>query len=83
MKFDSEPVYGGSVEYKKTKINTYEDKINTVFHSNKCLSLIMLDCNVGLFSSYLLMLDSTIFLIFTLSILIGSLCMRDLFLLIH
>ena len=50
--FDSEPVYGGSNKYIKTKIRLYRDKINTNFHgikipkentSYKCLSLKMLD----------------------------------------
>ena len=50
-KFDSEPVYGDNDKYIKTKINLYEDKVNTNFPgkkipkekaSYKCLSLIML-----------------------------------------
>ena len=49
IKFDSEPVYGDSV---KTKIKTYEDRINIIFHDNKmakqnvsykCLPVIILD----------------------------------------
>ena len=52
IKFDSEPVYGDNGKYIKTKIKSYEDKINTNFQvkklpkenaSYKCLSLIMLD----------------------------------------
>ena len=52
IKFDSEPVYGDNDKYIKTKIKSYEDKINTNFQgkkvpkenaSYKCLSLIMLD----------------------------------------
>ena len=51
-KFDSEPAYGDNDKYIKTKIKSYEDKINTNFQSKKipkenasykCLSLIMLD----------------------------------------
>ena len=50
-KFDSEPVYGDNDKYIKTKINSYQDKVNTNFPgkkipkekaSYKCLSLIML-----------------------------------------
>ena len=49
--FDSEPVYGDSDKYIKTKIMSYGDKVNTKFQgkkvpkeneSYKCLSLIML-----------------------------------------
>ena len=52
IKFDSEPVYGDNDKYKKIKIKSYEDEINTNFQgrkipkenpSYKCLSLIMLD----------------------------------------
>ena len=52
IKFDSEPVYGDSDKYIKTKRKLYGDKINTNFQgknipkentSYKCLSLIMLD----------------------------------------
>ena len=55
IEFDSEPVYGDSDEYIKTKIKVYVDKINTNFQgkkiqkesaSYKCLSLIMLDSAV-------------------------------------
>ena len=50
--FDSEPVYGDSDKYKKTKSKIYGDKIHSNFQgkkipkentSDKCLSLIMLD----------------------------------------
>ena len=52
IKFDSEPVYGDSDKYIKTKIKMYEDRVNTNFQGKKvpkenaaykCLSLIMLD----------------------------------------
>ena len=52
IKFDSESVYGDNDKYIKTKIKSYEDKINTNFQSKKipkenasykCLSLVMLD----------------------------------------
>ena len=52
IKFDSEPVYRDSVKYIKTKIKTYEDRINTIFHDNKmpkqnvsykCLPVTILD----------------------------------------
>ena len=51
IEFDSEPVYGDNDKYIKTKIKSYEDKVNTNFQGNKipkeiatckCLSLIML-----------------------------------------
>ena len=32
--FDSEPVYGGYDKYINTKIKSYGDKINTIFHGN-------------------------------------------------
>ena len=50
--FDSEPVYGDSDFYIKTKMKKYDNKVNTNFQgkevpkedsSYKCLSLIMLD----------------------------------------
>ena len=50
--FDSEPVYGDSDSYIKTKVKMYDNKVNTNFQgknipkgdsSYKCLSLIMLD----------------------------------------
>ena len=52
IEFDSEPVYGDSDKYIKTKIKSYGDKLNTNFEikkipkentSYKCLSLIWLD----------------------------------------
>ena len=52
IKFDSEPVYGDKDKYIKTKIKSYQDKINTNFKdkkipkesaSYKCISLIILD----------------------------------------
>ena len=52
IKFDSEPVYGDTDKYIKTKIKSYGDKVNKNFQdkkipkenaSYKCLSLIMLD----------------------------------------
>ena len=52
--FDSEPVYGDGDKYIKTKVKKYGDRVNTNFQgkkvpkkknaSDKCLSLIMLDC---------------------------------------
>ena len=35
IKFDSEPVYGDNDNYIKTKIKSYEAKINTNFQGNK------------------------------------------------
>ena len=55
IKFDNEPVYGDNDKYIKTKIKTYEEKVNINFQgkkipkentSCKCLSLIMLDSAV-------------------------------------
>ena len=52
IEFDSEPVYGDNVKYIKTKIKSYEEKVNKSFQGNKipkenasykCLSLKMLD----------------------------------------
>ena len=52
IEFDSEPVYGDSNKYIKTKTKQYGDKINTNFHkkripkenqSHKCLSLVMVE----------------------------------------
>ena len=49
IEFDSEPVYNG--KYLKTKIKSYEGKINTNFHTDKipkegpqciCLSIILI-----------------------------------------
>ena len=33
--FDSEPVYGDSDKYLKTKIKSYGDKVNTNFQNKK------------------------------------------------
>ena len=35
IKFDSEPVYGDNDQNIKTKIKSYEDKINTNFQGKK------------------------------------------------
>ena len=35
IEFDSEPVYGDSDKYIKTKIKLYEDKVNTNFQGKK------------------------------------------------
>ena len=35
IEFDCEPVYGDGDKYIKTKIKTYEDRVNTNFHSIK------------------------------------------------
>ena len=52
IELDSEPVYGDTDSYIKTKIKKYDNKVNTNFQgkevpkegsSYKCLSLIMLD----------------------------------------
>ena len=52
IKFDNESVYGDNDKYIKTKINVYDNNVNTNCHgekiptektSCKCLSLIMLD----------------------------------------
>ena len=61
IKFDSEPVYGDVDKYIKTKIKTYEDKVNTNFQgekvpkenaSYKCISLIMLDSAIRVNKKY-------------------------------
>ena len=61
--FDSEPVYGISDKYTKTKIKSYGDKVNTNFQgiklltentSYKCSSLIMLDFVIKLNKKYYL-----------------------------
>ena len=58
-KFDSEPVYGD--KYIKTKINSYNNIMNTNFHgkkvskegcSYKCLSLIVLDSVIKMDKKY-------------------------------
>ena len=54
--FDSKATYGDDDKYIKTKINTYEDSITTIFYNKKgskkipeekiprkCLSIIILD----------------------------------------
>ena len=33
--FDSEPIYGDNNKYIKTKIKTYEDRVNTNFQGKK------------------------------------------------
>ena len=52
IKFDSEPVYGDSDKYIKTKIKIFDGNVNTDFQdkgmpkekaSCKCLSIILLD----------------------------------------
>ena len=52
INFDSEPIYGDGDKYKKTKIKSYGDQVNTNFQGNeipgenasyKFLSSIMLD----------------------------------------
>ena len=51
MKFESKPIYGEDDKYKKAKIKSYQDKINTNFqckktpkeNSYKCLSIITLE----------------------------------------
>ena len=52
IQFDSEPIYGDDDKYIKTKIKSYEDKVNTNFQGKKvpkenasceCLSLIIID----------------------------------------
>ena len=61
IKFDSEPVYGGNDKYIKTKIKSYEGRMNTNFQgkkipkentSYKCLSLIMLDSVIKVNKKY-------------------------------
>ena len=52
IEFDSEPVYGDTDSYIKTKVKMYDNKVNTSFQgketpkedsSYKCLLLIMID----------------------------------------
>ena len=59
--FDSEPVYGDTDSYIKTKVKMYDNKVNTNFQeketpkgdsSYKCLSLIMLDSVVKVGNKY-------------------------------
>ena len=61
IEFDSEPVYGDTDSYIKTKVKTYENTLNTNFQgkevpkvdaSYKCLSLIMLDSVVKVGKKY-------------------------------
>ena len=61
IEFDSEPVYGDTDYYIKTKIEKYDNKVNTNFQgkeilkgdaSYKCLSLIMLDSVVKVAKKY-------------------------------
>ena len=61
IEFDSEPVYGDSDKYIKTKIKMYEDRVNTNFQGKKvpkenasyqCLSLIMLDSVIRVNKKY-------------------------------
>ena len=60
-KFDSEPVYGDTDFYIKTKVKMYDNRVNTNFQgketpkgdsSYKCLSLIMLDSVVKVGKKY-------------------------------
>ena len=59
--FDSEPVYGDTDSYIKTKVKVYDNRVNTNFKaketpkgdsSYKCLSLIMLDSVVKVGKKY-------------------------------
>ena len=61
IEFDSEPVYDDNDKYIKTKIKSYEDKVNTNFQGNKipkenvsykCLSWIMLDFVIRVNKTY-------------------------------
>ena len=61
IEFDSEPVYGDTDFYIKTKVKMYDNKVNTNFQgketpkgdsSYKCLSLIMLDSVVKVEKKY-------------------------------
>ena len=61
IEFDSEPVYGDTDSYIKTKIKTYDNKVNTNFQdkeipkgdsSYKCLSLIISDSVVKVGKKY-------------------------------
>ena len=63
IEFDSEPVYGDTDSYIKTKIKMYDNRMNTNFQgkevpkvdaSYKCLSLIMLDSVVKVGKKYYL-----------------------------
>ena len=61
IKFDSEPVYGDSEKYIKTKIKIYDGNLNTNFlgkkvpkenASYKCLTLVILDSVVKVKKKY-------------------------------
>ena len=61
IEVDSEPVYGDSDKYIKTKIKLYVDKVNTNFQgkkvpkenaSYKCLSLMMLNSVIRVSKKY-------------------------------
>ena len=61
IEFDSEPVYGDTDSYIKTKVKMYHNKVNTNFQgketpkgdsSYRCLSLIMLDSVVKVRKKY-------------------------------
>ena len=61
IEFDSEPVYGDTDSYIKTKVKMYDNKVNTNFqgketpkgdYSYKCFSLIMLDSVVKVGKMY-------------------------------
>ena len=61
IEFDCEPVYGDADKYIKTKIKTYEDRVNANFQgqkvpkenaSYKCISLIMLDSVIRVNKKY-------------------------------
>ena len=61
VEFDSEPVYGDTDSYIKTKIKMYDNRVNTNFQNKKvpkgdssckCLSLIMLDSVVKIRKKY-------------------------------
>ena len=61
IEFDSQPVYGDTDSYIKTKVKMYDNKVNTNFqeketpkgdYSYKCLSLIMLDSVVKVGKKY-------------------------------
>ena len=61
--FDSEPIYGDNDKFIKTKIKTYEDKINTNFQGKKilkenasfrCLLLIMVNSVIKINRKYYL-----------------------------
>ena len=61
IEFDSEPVYGDTDSYIKTKVKVYDNRVNTNFQGKetpkgnspyKCLSLIMLDSVVKFGKKY-------------------------------